>query len=77
MPGKFSNIQEPQEKKSAFLELVTKPIGPTRQKALETIMRTRNMSLEQAIKFQAMKIIGVDSQEELDALPKAQGIGKF
>jgi len=71
MPSRFTNLKT-EEKRAAFIELVTKPVGATRQKAISTIMRKKNLSFDNARKFQAMKIIGV-TEEELKELPRPQG----
>ena len=66
--SRFGNL-EPKDKKSAFLELMTQPMGDARHKAISTIMRHRNISFEAAMKLQAMKIIGV-TEDELNALER-------
>lgn len=50
------------ERRKVFLELMTQPIGNTRRKAIETIMKRKNMSFEQAQKHQALKITGLDEK---------------
>ena len=59
---KFTDIPE-EDKKTAFLELMTQPIGPARWKALRTIMGKHNMSFEDAQKYQASKIVGIDLKD--------------
>lgn len=68
MPRGFQNIK-PEEKKAAFLELMTQTVGATRHKAIATIMRRRNISFDAAKKLQALKIIGI-TEEELPKLEK-------
>ena len=70
MAGRFQNLKT-EEKRTAFLELMTQPVGETRHKALATIMRKNNISFEEAKKIQAMKIIGVN-EEELKELPRIE-----
>jgi len=60
--GKFNKNASPKRKKAMFLELVTKPIGSARRKAIGTIMKRKNMSMEEATKFQATQILGMESE---------------
>lgn len=56
MSGRFTGLKE-KEKRPAFVELMTKPIGKTRRKAIATVMRRNNISFEEARKRQAKRIV--------------------
>lgn len=51
------------ERKRQFLDLMLNPEGKARRKAIATIMRKKNISFEEAKKYQALKITGLTKEE--------------